>query len=71
MGSTKEELEAADREVSEAMLGFAAALRAGTKAELRIRAARKRLQDARSEKRALYSEMMSYGGAITSSIPMK
>jgi hypothetical protein len=53
------------------MLGFAAALRAGTKAELQIRAARKRLQDARSEKRALYSDMMSYGGAITNSIPMK
>jgi hypothetical protein len=34
MGSTKEELEAVDREESEAMLGFAAALRAGTKAEL-------------------------------------
>jgi hypothetical protein len=70
MAPTKEELTAAEREESEAMLGFAAALRAGTKAELQIRAARKRLQDARSEKRALYSDMMSYGGAITN-LPMK
>ena len=50
------------------MLAFAAALRKGTKAELEIIKARKRVQDAGGAKRALYSDMMSYGGAIKSTI---
>jgi hypothetical protein len=71
MSPSKEELEAVDKEESEAMLAFAAALRRGTKAELEITATRKRLQNARGAKSALYSDMMSYGGAIKSSIPMR
>jgi hypothetical protein len=70
MSPSKEELEAAEIEESEAMLAFAAALRRGTKAELEITAARKRVQNARSAKSALYSDMMSYSGAIKSS-PVK
>jgi hypothetical protein len=71
MAPTKEELEAGEKEEAEAMLAFSAALRKGTKAQLEITKTRKRLQDARGAKRALYSDMMSFGGAIKSSVPMK
>ena len=53
------------------MLAFAAALQKGTKAELEIIKTRKRVQDARGAKRALYSDMMSYGGSIKSQIKSK
>jgi hypothetical protein len=71
MAPTKEELAAAEKEEAEAMLAFSAALRKGSRAELEIIKTRKRVQNARGAKRALYSDMMSYGGAIKNSIPMK
>jgi hypothetical protein len=64
MCPTKEELAAADKEESEAALAFAAALQKKTRAELEISSSRKRLMNARDAKSALYSDMMSYGGAI-------
>jgi hypothetical protein len=60
MAPSTEELEAAQQEEAKAMLAFSAALRRGTKAELEIIAARKRLQNARGAKSALYSDMMSF-----------
>jgi hypothetical protein len=60
MKPTDFELDAAIAEEAAAMKQFAEASRKETAASLKVKAARKRLMDARGAKTALYQDMMSY-----------
>jgi hypothetical protein len=61
MQPTNEEIDTAIAEEADAMKQFSKALGEGTKAELKIKAARKRLMDARGAKSALMRDMLAYG----------
>lgn len=60
MKPTNEEIDAAIAEEALAMKEFAAASAKETTASLKVKAARKRLMDARGAKSALVHDMMSY-----------
>jgi hypothetical protein len=60
MKPTNLELDAAIEEEAAAMKQFAEASAKETAASLKVRAARKRLMDARGAKTALYQDMMAY-----------
>jgi hypothetical protein len=60
MPPNNEEIDAAIIEEAEAMKQFSKASAEGTRADLKIKAARKRLMDARGAKNALMQDMMSY-----------
>jgi hypothetical protein len=61
MQPTTEEIDAAIAEEAAAMKQFSEASRKETTASLKVKAARKRLMDARGAKSALMHDMMSYG----------
>jgi hypothetical protein len=62
MQPTSEEIDAAIAEEAAAMKAFAKASAQETNTGLKVKAARKRLMDARGAKSALMQDMMAYGG---------
>ena len=60
MQPTNEEIDTAIAEEAEAMKEFVLASAKETKASLKVKAARKRLMDARGAKMAVYQDMMLF-----------